>query len=544
MTRMNRQRVSLPRLVSTLSALCVAATGLALGVGTGVANAAATERLQVSPGFDRTVPVRDTGNGADYRPLSMQFFDVTGNTLRGVKVSVNGSGLHGFAELNLPTGCAYTAADHLHESCDLGDVRGGSGQVSVGVRALAAAHAGETGSVAFKVTAANGTDADARSVGVTVGDGPDLVVNDLGDSYKVTPGTTTALPLRLGNAGSRDGKGIVVFLRDQFGNAEVLGNYSNCLYEQFGKGGRRGAFCTFPDAEIKPGQQLQLSDPFTISMPAGAHGDEIQYGAGLTDDDWIGKPEGTAGTGGELTLVTVPAAKSKEMYDPSLDIDAENNLSYTRLDTGTVTDIAGVNSSIDAVIGRPTPITFEARNSGTTPISEFSENFGGTVGAYLEFPASVQVKEVPKECRTSSGGPEGLSAYPRGKTPVLYYCVRTVTLEPGQTSGFTFQIVPLKAESGQYAGMYGVASEDPTADQQNNSAHVAINATTAAASPTATATATANAPSGDGDQGGGQLAATGSGAATLWTAVGGCAVLAAGAAALIGTRRRASARRG
>ncbi|WP_327289643.1 hypothetical protein [Streptomyces sp. NBC_01198] len=507
-----------------------------------MANAAATERLQVSAGFDRTVPVRDTGNGADYRPLSVQFFDVTGNTLRGVKVSVDGSGLHGFAELDLPTGCAYTSADHLHESCALGDVRGGSGRLAVGVRALTAARAGQTGSVAFKVTAANGTDASAQSVGVTVGDGPDLVVNDLGSSFKVTPGGTAALPLRFANAGSRDGKGIVVFVHDQFGNAEVPGNYSNCLYEHSGNG-QRGAYCTFPDADIEPGQQLQLSDPFTISTPAGAHSDEIQYGAGLTGDDWVGSPEGTAGTGGELRLVPVPAANSKKMYDPSIDIDTQNNLYYTQLDTGTVTDVAGVDRSLDAVIGRPSAITFEARNSGTTTISGYSENVGGSVGAYLEFPSSVQVKDVPKDCRTALGSPEELSAYPQGKKPVLYYCVRTVTLEPGQTTGFTFQIVPLTAESGQYAGMYVFASEDQTADQRNNSAHVAIDATTAAASPTPTATATANTPSGDGDQGG-ELAATGSGAATLWTAVGGCVVLAAGAAALIGTRRRSSARRG
>lgn len=547
MTHTNSGRASLSRLICTVSALCVAATGLALGAATGVANAAPTERFEVSTGFDRTVPVRTTGNGADYRPLSVQFFDLMDNTLRGVKVSVDGSELHGFAELNLPAGCGYTSSDHLHESCALGDVRGGAGELSVGVRALEGAEAGQTGRVAFKVTATNGTDADAHpdptteSVGVTVGDGPDLVINDLGSSYKVTHGGTTALPLQLTNEGSRDGKGIVVFVHDQFGNAEVLGNYSNCLYEHFDKG-QRGAYCTFPDADIKPGQRLQLSDPFTVSTPAGAHGDEIQYGAGLSHDDWVGKPEGTAGTGGELTLVPVPTAKlRKDTYDPSTDIDVYNNLYYTRLDTGTITDVAGVNRSVDAVIGKPAPVTFGVRNSGTTTISGYNKDIGGSVGAYLDFPGSVRVTQVPKGCRAASvGGPEGVSAYPPAKKAVLYVCVRTATLKPGQTTGFTFQVVALKAVSGQYAGMYAFALEDPTADDLNNSAHVTINATTAAAS----SPPTANTPSADGAQDGKRLAATGSGSATLWTAVGGGAVLAAGAAALIGTRRRSSARRG
>lgn len=553
MTHMSTRHVSLPRLVSTASALCVAAAGLALGAGTGVANAAPTERVSVSTGFDRTVPVRTGGNGSDYRPLSVQFSDLTSDTLRDVKVSVDGSKLHGFAELNLPAGCAYTSADHLRESCALGDVRGGMGGLSVGVRALAAAEAGQNGRVAFKVTAANGTDGDpdGPGVGVTVGDGPDLVVNDLGRSYKVTPGGTTALPLQLTDEGSRDGKGIVVFVHDQFGNSEVLGNYSNCLYERADKA-QRGAYCTFPDAVIKPGQRLRLSDPFTISTPAGAHGDEIQYGAGLAHDDWVGKPEGaTAGTGGELTLVPVPDVMSgKDAYDdPSTDIDTYNNLYYTRLDTGTVTDVAGVGRSVDVVIGKPSPVTFGVRNSGTTTISEYNENVGGTVGAYLDFPETVRVTQAPKDCRKAGiGGPGELSAYPEAKKPVLYYCVRTATVEPGKTSDFTFQVVALKAVSGQYAGMYAFGWEDPTSDERNNTAHVTINAVTAAAS----SAPPANAPSADGDQGGDQgsdqggeqLAATGSGAATLWTAVGGAAVLAAGAAALIGTRRRAAGRRG
>ena len=108
-----------------------------------------------------------------------------------------------------------------------------------------------------------------------------------------------------------------------------------------------------------------------------------------------------------------------------------------------------------------------------------------------------------------------LSAYPEAKKPVLYYCVRTATVEPGKTSDFTFQVVALKAVSGQYAGMYAFGWEDPTSDERNNTAHVTINAVTAAAS----SAPPANAPSADGDQGGDQgsdqggeqLAATGSG---------------------------------
>ncbi|CAG6397888.1 Flagellar motor rotation protein MotB [Actinacidiphila cocklensis] len=73
-------------------------------------------------------------------------------------------------------------------------------------------------------------------------------------------------------------------------------------------------------------------------------------------------------------------------------------------------------------------------------------------------------------------------------------------------------------------------------------------------SATPSATPSANAPSANGDRDGGQLAATGSGPATLWTAVGGRRSAVGGRrwrrarrrcrAALVGARRRASARRG
>lgn len=551
MTHTSTRRARVPRLAGATSALLLTAAGLALGAGAQAAHAAPVEHFNVSTGSDRTVPVRTTGSAASYRPLSLLFFDGSENTLRGVKISVDGSALNGFAELNLPKGCAYTSADHLHESCALGDARYGTGDFSVGVRALPAATTGRTGRVTFKVTATNGTEnidpAQPRdTVGVTVGDGADLAINDLGRSYKVTPGGTTALPLRLTNVGSRDGKGVVVFVHDQYGRATVLGNYSNCVYETYDNG-RRGAQCTFPDTVIKPGQALQLSDPFTLATPAGAHGDEIQYGAGLSGDDWIGTPTGTRGTGGVLTLVPAPAATSGTYsYDPTQDIDTNNNLYYTQLDTGTITDVAGVNGSVKAVIGKDTAVTFSVRNAGNTTISGYNKDLKGTIGAYIAFPGSVRVAKVPQECAVVHGGPEGLSAYPVNKTPVGYRCVRTVTLAPGRTTGFTFHVVPLKAVSGQYAGLVAVAAEDPTADDLNNSAHVVIDATTASASTPASPSAspTANAPSTNGDHSGTQLASTGSGTATTWMALGGAAVLVAGAVTLVGARRRSSAHRG
>jgi hypothetical protein len=171
--------ISLRRTLGAAAALLCVTAGLSLGASAGVASAAPVEHFSVSTGFDRTVPVRGGGHGAAFRPLSVLFFDTTENTLLGVKVSVDGTAVRGFAELDLPAGCAYASADHLHESCVLGDARNGSGEFAVGVRALPGAKGGATGRVVFKVTARNGqayTDPanPQDTVGVTVGDGPDL----------------------------------------------------------------------------------------------------------------------------------------------------------------------------------------------------------------------------------------------------------------------------------------------------------------------------------------------------------------------------------
>lgn len=536
--------ISLRRAVGSASALLVATAGLALGAGAGVAHAAQVERVDVSPGFPRTVPVRSGGHGADYRPLSILFYDMTQNALRGVKVSVNGAALHGFAELDLPKGCAYTSADHLHESCDLGDARTGSGEFRVGVRALPGAKAGATGDVVFKLTAVNGKeDVDpARpqdTETVTVGDGADLAINDFGRSMKVTPGGTTALPLRVTNLGSRDAKGVVLFLHDQYGRTGVLGNHSNCVYEHFDNG-QRGAQCTFPDTVVKPGETLVLSDPFTLSTPAGAHGDEIQYGGGLTGDDWIGTREGTQGTGDALTLVPAPAGKAAAFsYDPSQDMDTYNNIYYTRLETGTVTDVAGVGGHLDAVIGKDTALAFGVRNTGNTTVRRSSTDGRGDIGLFAMFPSTVRVTGAPKECHTIGGSPEQLSAYPvtpRTTKVAIYECSRALTLKPGEQTRFTFHIVALKAVSGSYAGMQSVSLEDPTADTDNDVAHVTINAT--AAAPAAAGT---NAPSADGDSTG-SLAATGAGGTTLWATAAGAALL-LGAGAVTATRRRGAGNR-
>ena len=540
------------RVLGGAMALLTAASGLVVGLGVQQASAAAPKQtFSVNTGFQRTVPVRTGGHGVAYRPVNVSV-DTYGPDLFGVKIAVDGSKAKGIVELDLPAGCSYTDTAHLHELCNLGDLPAGHGELSLGVRAAVGAQAGRTADVLFKVTATNGverTDAGQQSdiSTVLVGDGPDLAINDLGRSIKAPAGKTTSVPLRVTNLGSTSAKGVIVFIRDQYQHAELPGNFSNCVYEVYA-GAQRAAQCTFPDAVVQPGETYALSTPFSLDAPAGAQGDQIQYGAGLLHDDWIGAPTGTKGTGPELTLVKVATQPNRMAApDPSLDIDQYNNLYYTNLDTGIIADLAGIGGTFSGTVGTVGKATIGLRNSGNTTFSKLFPSGDGhskeTASVWVAFPSQVAVTAVPHGCTAVGGGPEG-GTWSGGGDPHAYVCLTTAVLKPGGQVTFTFGIKPLQLLKQAYAGIVSLGPEDVTANQANNLAKLYINAVKAGTKPstapsasasagTVGATATASASTVTGG-----LASTGGGSDATPIALTGAAAIALGAGAVVAVRRR------
>ena len=548
------------RAAGTATALITASVGLLVGAGVSHASAASKPTFYVEPGFDRTVPVRTGGQGEAFRPLDLSI-SADGTALRGVKVAVDASALKGAVELSLGKDCTFTSADHQHELCTLGNLPLGSfnglgpaAEFSVGVRAAVGAVAGRQGNVTFKVTATNAVEETSPHdyLGVTVGNGPDLAINDLGSVIKTPAGKTTALPLKVTNLGSTDAKGVIIGLHDQVGHATIPGNFSNCVYDSY-QGGVRDVVCSFPDAVVKPGQTFELRTPFSVALPAGAHGDQIQYYAGLSDDDWIGKPTGTKGTGSALQLVQVTSAgRALATPNPSQDIDAYNNLYYTDIDTGIVSDVAAVGGTVNGVVGKVSTVMVSTRNSGNTTFKSLT-NIGpglpeGTLGTYVTFPSDVKVTSIPKACVVEESGPEGSgSSTPDNHQD--YACATQKTVAPGQAVSFAFGIKPLRAFSGDWGDVVALGLEDTTANLDDDVARVAFNAvkssggsapSSAAASPTASAQ-TSSAATASPTSAGGSLAATGGGDDTMPLTLAGAAAIALGAGAVVVARRRKGA---
>ncbi|MHA6762422.1 COG1361 family protein [Streptacidiphilus sp. PAMC 29251] len=536
-------RMHMRRAAAGAVAVLTATTGLFVGLTVAPATAAGT-RFVVEPGFDRTVPVRADGSGAAYRPLNVSIA-AFGHELLGVKVAVDGSALKGFAELALPQGCAYTT-DHLHELCSLGDAQAGFYTLDVGVRATTGAVAGRHGDVRFKVTAGNATEessGEPDSVGVTVGNGPDLAINDLGSEIKAPAGATTELPIQVTNLGSSDAKGVTVYVHDDYEIATVPGNFNNCTYETEA-GAHRGVECTFPDAVVKPGESYALATPFAVTVPAGGHADAISYGDGPLSDSPPGDGSGTKGTGGVLALVKVVHPQGNAAVpDPGTDIDEYNNYNTTGLDTGIVADASGIGGTVNGTVGKVSSATVGVRNTGTVPLSvlrQIGEQGKGTVGVYVDFPGEVAVTSVPSACKTVQAGPDGMVAS-GDSVPHAYACQTSRVLKPGQQATFTFGIKPLKILSRAYAGVVALAAEDNGANFDNNVTKLYLNAAKAGAKPTAptggsgsTATATASASASSG----GSLATTGGGSDAMPMMLAGAAAIALGAGAVAAVRRR------
>ena len=474
----NRGEHNLMHAIVRGSAVAVALAAATAGTIAGFAPPASAvtggAQFMVETGFSRSVPVRTGGHGGEFRALSLQVVAVGHRELDKVKVAVDATGIKGFGELAQPAaGCAWTRADHLHESCNLGNLLDGFGNFQVGVRATTSAKAGQSGQVVFKVTSSNATEESfgggPDKVGVGVADGPDIAMRNLGASYRVKPGQNNALPLTITNVGSQNATDPVVFVHDNYQSMSVLGNHSNCVYTTE-QGHRDGAQCTFPGVTLKPGETMRLSDPFALSVPAHSLGDEVQYGADLAGASWIGTPPGAKpGTGAPVTLVPggVPAGAVR----PLDDIDPYNGLYYTNLATGFSRDLAAVTWSVHAKVGRAATIAFGVENSGTeafTKRTQIGPGLFGTVGAYLYVPSGVTVLSIPKGCRPEQSGPDAARVGAGVPQSLGYACVSTAPLARGRSVVWKFVVRAAKPVSAAPFVAITLGQQSPTENAAND----------------------------------------------------------------------------
>ncbi|MEY9962067.1 LPXTG-motif cell wall-anchored protein [Streptacidiphilus sp. MAP12-16] len=566
-----------PRGIVRVGAAAAAATVISVALSTAPAQAADPVPFSfIAPPAQTLLPQSAGVSGTAFRTITPVILneDPTGS-LTGVTIALDATKLAPVAELSLPQSCTFTDPAHLHASCSLGTV-GLFGQLNLGIRATASAAVGATGSLSYKVTAANGIedpqDGAVQTTPVVIGDGPDLAVGQLG-ALSVKPGGSVGYTPQVSNKGDRDAKGVVMYLdtaADSGGfDFAVGGNYSNC---QYGVGDsatpvaeRTGVLCRFDDVVVHPGEILQPSAPAVVTATQQATKGYVEYGFDVTGGELDKQtPTGRQGTGGKLLLVPAPATTKSLVGD----IDYGNNVAISAISTGQVSDVAAVAGDVKGTVGRQAWWTAGVRNAGTLPTQAIpgAPSKSDTADVLVALPKGVTVTSVPQGCqslglgltnsRSSSAAsdPTGrlearfrsAQARPNDPTPVLdpgsaYVCLVDRVLQPGQSASFRFGLKPtqvLDRAEGMVIAVAGKGDDNPA----NDIAAFHVTATKAVGS-TATPTASPSTSAQPGSSasptsGGGGLAQTGGGSAATPIALGGAAAVALGAGAVLFARRR------
>jgi hypothetical protein len=359
-----------------------AATALiSVGFAGLTAQAAAPQNLFLlaAPDAQTILPQSAVPEGSAFRTVSPSVMS-EGGTVSGLTITVDASSLVGIAELSLPAQCSYTDQAELKARCAVGTVSGlDIGSVKLGIRALAGAAASAKGKIVFGATAANAVlDTEGGvddTTPVTVGDGADLAVQQLG-ALTVRPGGSTAFTPQVSNLGDRDSDGVVMFVGAEELSAAsgfgIGGNYSNCEYGVGDQGDTgeadTGVLCRFDSTVIHPGETLVPSVPVSVNATRTATQGTVVYGFDVTGGALDTQTtHGRRGTGPALTLVPAPAAGRSVKSPGNTDIDYDNNVAYSPISTGRVDDVAALGAQVSGVVGRSLPITLGVRNVGTTP---------------------------------------------------------------------------------------------------------------------------------------------------------------------------------
>jgi len=561
-------------------AAVAAAATIAVGSAALPAQAAGQQNLfaVVAPDAQTLLPASAGGSATTFRTITPMVLSEAPE-ITGVTITVDAGNLAGIAQLSLPEQCRFTDQAHLHASCSLGSIGLlGVGSVDLGIRAASGAAVGAKGSLSFKVTSTNavedtsgGTD---DTTDVTIGNGADLAVLPVGSLTAKAGGSTSFVP-QVSNLGDRESDGVVMFLGTESQSATndfaIGGNYSNCLYGVTDEGepnqpGSTGVLCRFDSTVVQPGQAMVPSDPALVNASATATTGQVVYGFDVTGGQLDTQTSGgTKGTGPALTLVPAPASGPSAN---SVDIDYDNNVAMSAIETNRVDDVAAIGADVHGTVGRSLPLTVGVKNTGTVPTSTLEgAPANDTAGLVVVFPQDVKITHAPASCqyvdlsglgstpppitpgavtpsaevgRIVLGGiarKGELSRLPAADGPgSTYACLVTKVLQPGQTADFGFTVKPTKVLNKALGVVLAVGQPDSNPADALAPLYVSAVKAAATAGPTASASASASAvrsasPSGT-------LATTGGGDDSMPLVGAGAAAVLLGAGAVLFARRR------
>ncbi|MFC0597695.1 hypothetical protein [Streptomyces palmae] len=414
------------------------------------------DQLWINEPYEQTLPLGVDGGQPQSRTLGVGLYHDNENfTVTDGRLTVDISDLAGVAEVTWPDNCTPSGTTAV---CDIPVVPTIGGdykhQVFLTVRAADGAEVGAQGRITYEATATGGPDGtltaphESFDTTLTVGTGPDLVIDPIADIEGGQPGDEQTIPFKVTNNGNQSANGFTVKLSASYGLTDLT-RYDACTYTTTdGKdyAPSSTAFCTF-DQVLAPGDSFELPEPLTVRLAPHALNERLDIDV---------KPGGGA-----------------------QDLDSRNNFTIFQIGAENTADFSVTGDTISGAAGETATAELTFKNNGPAWFGLLGS--GDPVAEVrLIVPQGTTVTGVPSGCspRTLDGG-----YYPRQTGAPRYDCdlrywvledtqrtfafsVRVDTVVPGATGAVS--IHPPFGEFGTYP--FGF---DPNVT--NNTAVLAVN---------------------------------------------------------------------
>ncbi|MFJ8585813.1 hypothetical protein ACIRD2_14290 [Streptomyces sp. NPDC093595] len=432
-------------------AACVATAGL-VTLAAATPAAADSDQLWIQAPYRSTVPkAADSGPQPPASTLALGLYhDNDTFTVTDGRLTVDVSGLAGVAEVTWPENCAPAGTTAV---CTVPKVPSTyTEQLPLQVRAAAGAGVGATGRITYTAKAATTmpggelTAAEGYETTITVGSGPDLVLDQPARVEGVRPGSTVPVPFSVVNRGNEPARGVKVTLYVTRG-LDVGSVAPQCTAGPAGEDGPVRPVtkleCAF-DTVVEPGGTFALPRPLNAVVARHALYERVDMGV-------------APGAGAE-------------------DLTPEDNGALVEIKAANTADFAVRGARVSGAAGRTVTADLTFRNRGPAWVANLGA--GDPVARVdLVVPEGATVTGVPADCeaRTLRGEwYDGTTGAPR------YACNLPMWVAEKQTATFRFQlridtVVPRATGAVRLMPSYGDGTLSFDPDTANNTAALVLN---------------------------------------------------------------------
>ncbi|MFF3876926.1 hypothetical protein [Streptomyces sp. NPDC001978] len=430
-----------------LVAVSGAAALIAGSAGSAVADEQ-TDSLFIASPYELPLPVADSESGnAIQRPFEVQLQHYNAdNIVTGGHLTVDASGLADVAEVAWPNTCTPDSATPLTAVCDFGAIPVGWSYRSVAeirLRAKADAVVGASGTLRMSAIADSSFGqliSDMTEVPVTIGDGPDLSLNQVPYLDGIAPGTDIDQPVRLSNFGNQPVDRTLLTFFVSHGLA-LKNRYGNCQYDdadQVTNPTMAAVVCVI-DQPVVPGTTYDLSDAAAVRTTSAALYERFDYAVQPYSDEAYQQAlrfgEFVPGSGADLTLE--PMAAPLKATAPAPDLDEEDNYRTTQINVANTANLIALGDEVSGKPGDTVTATVGVKNNGPAWVASLGA--GAQVAPVeVQLPEGTTAVAKPDTCHIPWTGDDDGTAEPVDTGH--YVCQTPIYLWEKGRNTFTFTL--------------------------------------------------------------------------------------------------------